>query len=753
MRRWRRRYSLLSTDYRTLGLVISVMEPGLVFADNGPDFAPAIGSVRPGSDVEIVTCSPADSLPSTSFRELASTDATAAVDDAHRRVGPDSVAKVLFTSGSTGFPKGVINTQRMLCANQEQIRTVMAFLADEPPVLCDWLPWNHTFGGNHNFGLTLFNGGTLYIDAGTPTPGAFATTVSNLREIAPTAYFNVPRAFELLLPVLESDRELRGVFFSRLQMLFYAAAGLRQGIVDAFERVAVEACGERIPWVTGLGATETAPFAICTGHMPEPAAGRIGVPVPGVELKMEPVGALIEARVRGPNVTPGYWRDPVLTQAAFDEDGFYAMGDAIEPVDPTDLTRGFVFRGRIAEDFKLATGTWVRVGPLRAALLSHFGDLVHDVAIAGSDRADIRLLVFPNLATCRRLLGAPPDEPGRACLEHPTILERFSTALASFAASRTGSSTRVEHALLLEQPPSLDAAEMTDKGSINQKAVLQHRRTLVDQLYGGPVPACWSTSHAGAPTDERHSRGACGQASAPDAGDEIVLHRVQDDLGGALQAHFLEDPRPVGADRLRAHAELLGDLVGGLACAQADEDFKFPIGQGLVCRERRAAREVESQLFGERARHVFPAGVNLANRVGQRAGRMRLREIAVGARLDDALRVVPLGVHAEDQDARRAAHCLETMNRVDDAGPRHRHVEQEHVDVARRAGLEHAVGILGFAHDLDVAVVRDDVLEPLADHRVIVRHHEADQAPSISVGVATGTCSRTAVPQPPARPM
>jgi feruloyl-CoA synthase len=237
---------------------------------------------------------------------LASTVATAAVDDAHRRVGPDSVAKVLFTSGSIGVPKGVINTQRMPCANQEQIRTVMAFLADEPPVLCDWLPWNHTFGGNHNFGLTLFNGGTLYIDAGKPTAAAFGTTLANLRDIATTAYFNVPRGFELLLPALESDRELSRVFFSRLQMLFYAAAGLRQEIVDGFEQVAVEICGERIPWVTGLGATETAPFAMCTGAMWEPEAGRIGVPVPGVELKVEPVGALFEARVRGPNVTPGY---------------------------------------------------------------------------------------------------------------------------------------------------------------------------------------------------------------------------------------------------------------------------------------------------------------------------------------------------------------------------------------------------------------------------------------------------------------
>jgi feruloyl-CoA synthase len=477
-------YSLLSRDYATLAAIWSLMRPGLVFAADGPRFERALASL-PTSDVEIVTVEPLrDRRRATPFASLVETAPRADVDTARRRVGPDTVAKVLFTSGSTGAPKGVINTQRMLTANQEQIRTVMAFLGDEPPVLCDWLPWNHTFGGNHNFGLTLYNGGTLYLDAGSPTAAGFSTTLANLREIATTAYFNVPRAYEMLLPPLAADTAFRRLFFSRLKMLFYAAAGLRQQVSDDFEALAIDACGERIPWVTGLGATETAPFAMCTGAMADPVAGRIGVPVPGVELKVARVGSRLEARVRGPNVMPGYWRDPDLTAESFDEEAFYRMGDAVGLVDPKDAARGFTFQGRLTEDFKLSTGTWVRVGPLRAAVLSHFGDLIQDVVIAGHDRAEVGVLVFPNLATCRRIAGWIPDGPVRDALAHPEVLSRFRSALQTFAAGQPGSSTRVERALLLEQPPSIDAREVTDKGSINQRAVLAHRQTLVEELYG-----------------------------------------------------------------------------------------------------------------------------------------------------------------------------------------------------------------------------------------------------------------------------
>jgi feruloyl-CoA synthase len=483
-------YSLISQDHRTLAAVCAAMRPGLIFAAEGERFDRALASLALPDDVEVVTSSPAPGLRrQTGFAALLATTATAAVEDAHARVGPDTVAKVLFTSGSTGAPKGVINTQRMLTANQEQIRSVLAFLADEPPVLCDWLPWNHTFGGNHNFGLTLYNGGTLYIDAGTPTPAGFGTTASNLREIATTACFNVPRGYDLLLQVLRVDADLRHRFFSRLQILFYAAAGLRQEVSDGIDRLAVEACGERVPWVTGLGATETAPFALCTGAMPAPVSGRVGVAAPGVELKLEPVGALLEARVRGPNVTPGYWGDPALTRAAFDDDGFYAMGDALGCVDPADPARGFTFQGRIAEDFKLSTGTWVRVGPLRAALLAALGELAQDVVVAAPERDDVRALVFPNLAACRRLVDAAADVPADRVLAQAAVRERFTEALSRFSAAQAGSSTRVEHALLLDEPPSIDAGEITDKGSLNQKAVLRNRAALVDDLYSTPPPA------------------------------------------------------------------------------------------------------------------------------------------------------------------------------------------------------------------------------------------------------------------------
>jgi len=479
-------YSLIARDFTTLRAMWDTLHPGLVFAAEGQPFERALRFV----DVpELVTCAPAESLTSTSFDELEATSETSAVDDAHARIVPSTIAKLLYTSGSTGRPKGVINTQQMLCSNQEMVRTVLPLLSDEPPVLCDWLPWNHTFGGNHNFGIVLYNGGTLYIDAGKPTPAAFETTVRNLREIATTAYFNVPRGYDLLVPGLRADPEFCRHFVSRLKMLFCAAASLRQQIADDLTALATTASGTRVPFVTGLGATESAPFALCAGDA-DFTGGRIGVPAPGVELKLAPVGQQMEGRLRGPNITPGYWADAELTRASFDDEGYYKLGDALGVFDSADPMQGFTFQGRIAEDFKLSTGTWVRVGPLRARLLSALGDLVHDAAIAGPDRDFVTALIFPNPDACRAACGAGArDLPIGELLRSPALTSRIQCALADVARNGTGLSTTVARAMLMAQPPSIDAHETTEKGSINQRAVLANRAALVELLYAEPASA------------------------------------------------------------------------------------------------------------------------------------------------------------------------------------------------------------------------------------------------------------------------
>jgi feruloyl-CoA synthase len=476
-------YSLQAREYGTLGQIFDRIKPALVFAAEGAAYEAALRSVLPPGTELVVASSAPDELPATPFAELEQTPATAAVDDAHARVGPDTIAKILFTSGSTGRPKGVINTQRMLCSNQEMIVSVLQFLADEPPVLCDWLPWNHTAGGNHNFGLVLHNGGTFYIDEGRPAPGAFDTTVRNLREIAATAHFTVPRMYEMLLPYLRADAVLRERFFSKLKLFFYAAAGLTQRVFDELQKLAVDTCGEELLWVTALGATETAPFALCTGRVGA-WAGFVGFPAPGLEVKLVPAGKKIEARFRGPNITPGYWRDQSRTEAAFDEDGFFRTGDAMRYVDPGDPAKGLIFDGRLAEDFKLSTGTWVSVGPLRARILAHAGGCMQDVVIAGHDREFVGALVFPNVQFCRGLCpDMAGDAPVRHVLDDPRVRDKFQGLLAELATQSTGSSTFVARALLVDVPPSIDAREMTDKGSLNQQAVLQNRRQLVDELY------------------------------------------------------------------------------------------------------------------------------------------------------------------------------------------------------------------------------------------------------------------------------
>ena len=476
-------YSLVSSDFGKLRHVINLMRPGLVFAASGERYGRAIAAALPAGTELVVTETPPKDRPATAFSDLLATAPTAAVAAAHARINPDAPTKIMFTSGSTGMPKGVIDTQRMLTSNLQQIVQSLAFLQDEPPLIVDWLPWNHTFGGNHNVGIILYTGGTLYIDEGKPVPGLFAETVRNLRELAPTVYFNVPKAFEMLLPYLRSEGDLRRLFFSRLQMIFYAAAALPEHIWQAFDRIAVETCGERIPIVSGLGATETAPFATCC-NWPMERSGLIGLPASGLEVKLVPNDRKLEVRVRGPNVTPGYWRQDDLTRAAFDEEGFYRMGDAARFVDPARPELGLEFDGRIAEDFKLTSGTWVSVGPLRAQFIAHFAPYVRDVVIAGQDRDSIAAIAIIDVDNCRAL---SPELGTQATLaqvaQSPGLRARFQERLDSLLSQSTGSATRIQRLAVLDEPPSLDVGEITDKGSINQRAVLDHRSALVDDLY------------------------------------------------------------------------------------------------------------------------------------------------------------------------------------------------------------------------------------------------------------------------------
>ena len=476
-------YSLMSQDFGKLKTIIGILTPGLVFAANGTAFARAIAATVPAGVEIVVSASPLPDRPTTSFAQLLASEPTPAVAAAHAKVGPDTVGKILFTSGSTGLPKGVINTQRMMCANQAMARAGFVFVSDEPPVLVDWLPWNHTFGSNHNFNFVLDNGGSLYIDEGKPMPGAIEATVRNLRDVAPTIYFNVPKGFEMLLPYLEADRALCEKFFSRLKVLFYAGAGLSQHVREALEELAIKTTGERIIFLSSLGSTETAPLAIACSWESE-RVGNIGLPAPGVDLKLVPGEGKLEARLKGANITPGYWRAPELTAAAFDDEGFYKLGDALKFEDPADPAKGLIFDGRLAEDFKLATGTWVSVGPLRAAFIAHCAPLVRDVVLAGADRDEVAALVFPDLDVCRKL--APdlvPDAPAAVVLADPRVVAEFTRRLASLVEPSRGTAARICRAMLLAEPPSLDVGEATDKGSINQRAVLAHRAALVEELY------------------------------------------------------------------------------------------------------------------------------------------------------------------------------------------------------------------------------------------------------------------------------
>jgi feruloyl-CoA synthase len=465
---------------------MKLLTPGLVFVDDADQFAAALQANIPKKIEVVVSRGRLSGRAVTKLSDLLATPLHPGLDEVYRAIGPDTIAKFLLTSGSTGDPKAVINTQRMLCVNQVMIRETMAFLKEEPPVIVDWLPWNHTFGGNHNLGLVLFNGGSIYLDAGKPMPGGIEETVRNLREISPTVYFNVPKGYESLLPYLRDDAHLRRTFFGRLQAMFFSGAAMSPFVWDSLDELSVLETGFRVPMLTGLGATETAPMSVSVNPRTS-RSGHIGLPVPGNEIKLVPGNGKLELRVRGPNVTPGYWRQPELTAAAFDEEGFYKFGDAAKPAVANDLSAGLDFDGRIAEDFKLASGTWVSVGPLRARFIAACAPLVRDVVIAGINRDEIAALVVLDLDGCRLINPALPSNDIAVSARDASVRSAFRQRFAAFQSVATGSSTRVSRALLLDAPLSIDRGEVTDKGSINQRAVLDHRCDLVEALYS-PVP-------------------------------------------------------------------------------------------------------------------------------------------------------------------------------------------------------------------------------------------------------------------------
>ena len=475
-------YSLVSTDFGKLRHIVDRLTPGMVYASDGARFAPAIAATI-GPDVPLVVDrNPPSGRPARLFSALARTRPTQAVDAAHAALTPDTVAKFLFTSGSTGMPKGVITTHRMMACNQEMIRTALAFLADKPPVLLDWMPWNHVAGGSHNTGIAFYNGGSFYIDDGQPTPDRIARTLRNLADVRPTFYTNVPKGYEFLVAAFDRDPELRRRFFSRLQLLQYAGASLSQHVFEGLERAARADAGERVMIITGYGSTETAPFAFTT-TWPVDRAGHIGLPAAGMEVKLVPKDDKLELRLRGPNVTPGYWRDPELTAAAFDDEGYYRIGDAVRLADPDDPAKGFVFDGRVSEDFKLSTGTWVNFAAVRGAVIAACAPFIRDVVLTGLDRNFIGALIFPDLAGCACLAGLPPDAPSSEIVAHPAVRAAFRERLQAAAERATGSSNHVARALLLAAPPDIDKGEVTDKGSINQRAVIAARPDLVAALY------------------------------------------------------------------------------------------------------------------------------------------------------------------------------------------------------------------------------------------------------------------------------
>ena len=481
-------YSLLSQDFAKLRHVCDLLQPGLIFVSDAAVYQRAVDAVLPADTPLVAVRSEMAGRPQVSFASLLEQPGGAEAQAAFMASGPDSIAKFLFTSGSTKLPKAVITTQRMLCANQQMLLQTFPVFAEEPPVLVDWLPWNHTFGGSHNLGIVLYNGGTLYLDGGKPTAQGFAETLRNLKEISPTAYLTVPKGWEELVTALETDSDLRERFFARIKLFFFAAAGLSQSIWDRLDRVAEQHCGERIRMMAGLGMTEASPSCTFTTG-PLSMAGYIGLPAPGCEVRLVPVDGKLEGRFRGPHIMPGYWRAPEQSAEAFDDEGFYRSGDAIKLADPCNPQWGLMFDGRLAEDFKLSSGVFVSVGPLRNRAVLEGSPYVQDLVIAAPDRECLGALVFARLYECRQLSGLPADASDAQVLASEPVRQWFADWLQRLNLQASGNASRLEWIALQDEAASIDRGEITDKGSINQRAVLQWRAAHVEALYRGQAPS------------------------------------------------------------------------------------------------------------------------------------------------------------------------------------------------------------------------------------------------------------------------
>jgi feruloyl-CoA synthase len=481
-------YAQAKSDLSKLQHVLGLLTPGMLVSFDASSIERAVAELV-APEVEIVADVPLlAGRRTTSLAQLENPADDSALQAAHAAVKPQTIAKFLLTSGSTGNPKAVITTHRMLCSNLMMTLEAMPFLVDEPPVVIDWLPWNHTFGGSHNVNIVMFNGGSLYIDDGRPVPGGFEKTLHNLKEISPTVYFNVPKGFELLALQLQTDGELRASFFKRLRACFFAGAGLSQHTWDRLNAVALAEKGVPMPVLCGLGATECSPSVTFTSPYTQ-TAGVVGLPAAGNELKLMPIEGKLELRVKGPHVMPGYWRQPELAATSFDEEGYYRLGDAVCWADPNDYAKGLLFDGRIAEDFKLSTGTWVSVGPLRATLLTALAPLVQDVVIAGLNQEYLAILVFPFWPACAALADLPAGTAHDVLAADGKVIAAVATGLQAHAKHYPAGSTLIKRALLMTEPASIERGEVTDKGSINQRAVLRHRVAAVTRLYAEPADA------------------------------------------------------------------------------------------------------------------------------------------------------------------------------------------------------------------------------------------------------------------------